>query len=97
MYKLMLSWLHKNYLFTINVEFYLVVCYHVAAENVAAGVGQYPKSNRRQPAAGGMEERSTSRGLCTDLFVFCMQGKSLDYSRLLYGWRLRFGCRGGGP
>ena len=49
----------------------------MAAENVAAGVGQFPKNDRRQSAVGGVEERSRSRGLCTDLFVFCMQGKSM--------------------
>ena len=69
------------------MEFSPVVLYHVAAENVVAGVGQFPKNDRGQSAVGGVtvEGRSTSRGLCTDLFVFCMQGKSIDYTHLLYG------------
>ena len=69
------------------MEFSLVVLYHVAAGNVVAGVGQYSNNDRRQSAVGGVteKERSTNRGLCLELFVFCMQGKIIDYSHLLSG------------
>lgn len=69
------------YLFTINVEFSLVVLYPVATENVVVGLAPNwaVKREREQSATGGMEEQSTIRGLCTDLFVFCMQEKSIDY------------------
>ena len=46
---------------------------------MVAGVVQFPNNDRQQSAIGGMEEWSTSRGLCTDLFVF-MQGKRIDCS-----------------